>query len=140
MKFDKSLIPRGEYCYFIKIRNEYKNVDFDDVKNFWKYYEGVNCPYWSDTGFGMAHCKYLNQYSIFEYSKSDGYNKALKYFGSEEELEKHHTYSLLFDRIKSCGINHDEDDENTGGFEEIDDTKYQRILDENKTLAIVGIS
>lgn len=102
---DKSVIPLSDYCYtWLEYPSESNN------------YRGKTktCPYWGTKhidGVEVAWCSFLNEGGIpmtgdwDGWESDDAYDKLVKHYGGEENLEKHLPLSLLFDMCKECGIN-----------------------------------
>lgn len=60
---DKIYIPKGYYCYGLRVKSEYKDIEYSDDINFFDYYEKIVCPFWKDLGDGWVKCEHLNKSS-----------------------------------------------------------------------------
>lgn len=99
---DKSLIPKGDYCYTWIETPSVENKFRGKVKNcpYFKYKEmnGVKVPW----------CDYLECGGLP--NNGGEINKIRKYYGSEEKMDKELPLFLLFDGVKECGENKWEDE------------------------------
>lgn len=98
---DTSIIPKGMYCY--------KSIGFEGDN-----YLVAHCPYFFCTGHGTILCKFLDAESLSPEAGEGGdldRELAYKYFGSKEKAwEATVNGGLLWDSVKECGINCEEDD------------------------------
>lgn len=100
MMRDTSLIPVGPYCY----TNLRQDPDDPDVIHT------DLCPYWHKTESGLVICLFTGDVEIDNDEVS--YREAMRRFKTEEVAEKIiGKTSLLWDQVKECGINFDDDDE-----------------------------
>ena len=93
---DKSIIPKGDYCY---------TIDYVDMK------EGKihtkNCPYYDYTeinGIPVPTCKYLGKMGVPDCCDED-FQELINFYGSSEAVHDAMPLSLLWDSCKSCGEN-----------------------------------
>jgi len=101
MEKDTSVVPKGDYCY-----------DFDGERQ-------VNCPYWSirsDMPKQMnGYCSLLER-GDWEFDRKNHKVTAIEN-GKErvlseeekEELDDHFFAGILWDQVKECEINRDDD-------------------------------
>ncbi|MEI6128213.1 MAG: hypothetical protein WCQ99_16825 [Pseudomonadota bacterium] len=97
-------IPRGSYCYETIYKGARPLHELDILSTDLAYYlnntERINCPYFRPAKYGIIYCDFLGVGAV---AVSDGaYERALKHFGSEEELEKEATAFLLGDAVRIC--------------------------------------
>jgi hypothetical protein len=91
MSLDKSKVPHGSYCYSvtgrIAIHNQiFRDGKLEDAGGYYTMPEWERCPYWEPTENG-AECKLTGEVS-----------------------EEGNWSSLLWDQIKTCGIDDDYDE------------------------------
>ena len=102
-------IPYGYYCYTFRkeIRNDNGELIGFDINR---------CPYWKvkklkNSEIEYYHCKYLNENDMGNLSDEE-YHKILNYFGNDEnKVNDFFKLWLLWDQVKECGINEDEDED-----------------------------
>lgn len=94
---DTSVIPKGYYCY--------TPIGWDGDRYLTK-----PCPYREYTEYGTVRCNYLDVESIDPTpSGIESYQKAVEYFGSEDKVWKIDNGGLIWDAVKECGINDEEE-------------------------------
>lgn len=102
---DISVIPKGLYCYTIK------KIVHD--ANRGSIIETNPCPYCTTKMYGETEqpfCSFLEKGSIHNNTTENEYEKILKYFdGDENKLKEELSLFLLWDGVKECGINDEED-------------------------------
>lgn len=107
---DKSLIPKGGYCYtFDELQSE---------ENNWRRKIKL-CPYYEVkkvNGVEFPWCNYLNLGGTPGDGKWDGWEEGKdpigileNHFGGKKEMEEKLPLFLLFDQCKECGENDEED-------------------------------
>ncbi len=77
-----------------------------------EFYRLVSCPFWQHSDHGLTYCRLTQNGSLT--NRDEDYRKALAHFGSEAALEEADNDMLLWDQVKSCGVNDDwpeEDDD-----------------------------
>lgn len=102
-----SPIPHGEYCYRV-ISDPGHEPEGPYEVWFHRPAIAVRCPYWRRTDHATVCCDFLR----VEHADEDesGYHDIIEtYFGGKEEASKRVGHSLLYDEIKICGVNTDED-------------------------------
>jgi hypothetical protein len=98
-KKDKSLIPKGDYCYTW--------VEVPSVENNF-HGKTKNCPYvkWKTIdGVKVPWCEFLECGGTNNNWSHEEWEKIRKHYGSEEKLDKNLPLFLLFDGCKECGVN-----------------------------------
>jgi|688.fasta_scaffold433587_3 hypothetical protein len=96
MHKDKSVIPKGDYCYTIS------RVDMKESKIYTK-----NCPYYDYTVLCdvlIPTCKYLEKMGTPGCTDEE-YKRLLDFYGDHDTLSKAMPLSLLWDSCKECGVN-----------------------------------
>jgi hypothetical protein len=96
-----SIIPKGDYCY--------SNLSLDP-KRPGKFHTNT-CPYFQYqevNGVHVAWCKFLGCGSVINGTNDEQYQKLLEHYGSEESLEAHLPLMLLWDQVKECRMNEEE--------------------------------
>lgn len=114
---DRSVIPPGGYCYFVK-RLQPGEVLPDDIDRFGKDlresswhgdFKRVLCLYWRRTDYGMVRCEFLQVEGLDEMA-ADARAKALAHYGSAEALAAANQCPYLWDEVKVCDVRADEDE------------------------------
>lgn len=101
---DKEKIPHGDYCY-----SDLKIVE-DPVFGFRSKH--VACPYWRRrkiNGVDVVWCDFLNSGGML--NEDFDMSKLIEHYGSEDNTFKKLPLSLLFDQVKECGENNDEENQ-----------------------------
>lgn len=120
MEIDESKIPKGDYCYTIV--GEGLSLEINGEKK--PYQKIKRCPYWKAKDFGGVlepYCEVLKQGSIHPDTTEEEEKKLLDFFGSEKEMEKifpSGRICLLWEGIKECGINPEDEEKYDFGEEE----------------------
>ena len=103
---DTSKIPEGHYCYVPDVE---KNANRGD--NSGVYYT-KNCPYYSsieDEGVTIPYCKFMEAGSVENGTSEEDYDKLIKKYGSIEKVWEKYPLDLLWDQVKECGENIDDE-------------------------------
>lgn len=97
-------VPNGSYCYgYVPGIDSHQDLDpLEDLLELRRY-----CKYWNPTEHGFVECKYLNRKALWIVTTQEVVNKAVEFFGSENEMEKQITGFLLGDAVKECDLNRD---------------------------------
>ena len=105
-KKDKTLIPTGRYCY-----------KFDDQYDGQKLKEGtvptVYCPYGTTKeffGVNICWCEYLEKGGLDNHMLDEDFNKLVEGYGSEDKVFEKFDLDLLWDGVKECGGNNNEEE------------------------------
>jgi len=127
---DIEVIPKGFYCYGIRVKNKFHSISFEKANvSFFEYYDKVMCPYWKDIGNGLIECKYLKTYTL-NLEDINCRKKALKFFSGDKAKLKEFSGYLFWDKVKDCNIDTEltfDKDGNSIDFELISDKKLQKI-------------
>jgi len=100
MKKDKRLIPVGHYCYL-------PDITFKGKRKLGEF-PIVNCPYSttkSISGVRVPYCEYLKEYGFSNNFSDKEFEKLVDFFGTEEAVFDKLKLDLLWDGVKECGIN-----------------------------------
>lgn len=117
-------VPMGTYCYgyvpradsgftdtrLIDAHIEGQQGKLGDMELHDLYFSLVevrHCKYWHPTDHGFVECRYLNQKALWITTTDEIIDKAIAYFGSEEEMDKQIDGWLLGDGVKACQLNRD---------------------------------
>jgi len=103
---DPNRIPRGKFCY----DTEHFPADLQrGITEHWVMHFDRSCPYWRRTDHATVCCDYLR---VEHADEDEGDYHALieAHFGGKEEAEKRVGRSLLYDEVKICGVNIEDDD------------------------------
>ena len=134
MNKDTSIIPKGDYCY---VFTGNRGTDKDGLPSM----ETCNCPYSTVKEYGgvlQPYCRFVEKGSLHKDTTEEEYEKLLKYFGSEEEMDEELSLFLLWDGIKECGANlyTEEEEELIFSEDEEDQKKFDRMEKEWKAYFI----
>lgn len=94
----KKDIPPGHYCY-TWVKHPTSENGGGKIKL---------CPFFKHkkvAGVNIVWCDYLNGGSVINNTSEEDYQKLLKHYGGEEQLNKNLPYFLLWDQVKECGEN-----------------------------------
>jgi len=113
---DKSLIPPGPYCYWIKEIQD-QEILGTDIEYFGKdlreypyagNYKEILCPYYHRTDYGTVRCEYVDE-EYLDGLDDQAAEKIIQHFGTDKVLKERFPYDdYLSDEIKICGINLEE--------------------------------
>jgi len=92
--FEKFVPANAHHCY--------KGLGWDG-----QFYHIALCPFWHRSEHGMVYCRLTQRGSLpSEAGKFEvALPKAIAHFGSEEAVYAADTDTLLWDQVKSCGVN-----------------------------------
>lgn len=95
---NKELIPKGDYCYSgIEVIESNSSTPVIKVKL---------CPYWTCktiNGVEVNWCEFLDKGGLP--NKEIDFQRLVEFYGSEDIVYDELTLSLLFDQVKECGEN-----------------------------------
>jgi len=102
---DKTLIPKGQYCYVLDITVQRDKDKFSIPI--------VRCPYSTSkelNGVQVPWCSYLKSGGVSNNWSKEEWDKIIEYFGSENNVFDHLDADLLWDDCKECGVNDDNEE------------------------------
>lgn len=63
---EKRFIPKGIFCYGLRVNSKYKDTDYSKDIDFFDYYDKVICPFWKDIGDGWVNVTILKYHQILK--------------------------------------------------------------------------
>ena len=117
-------VPQGNYCYGYVPKRDSGFLSLSEVAaHISRTYADPNgpealaehnrllepryCKYWNPTENGYVECRYLNRKALWITTTQEVIDKAIAFFGSEEEMDKQITGFVLGDSVKECTLNRD---------------------------------
>lgn len=101
---DKSLIPKGQYCYTW--------LEFPSKENGFKG-KTKPCPFYGNkdiNGVKVPWCSYLEEGGTDNGWEDEEWQKVKARYKTEEDMDNALPLSLLWDACKECGENFEDDE------------------------------